>query len=629
MFKKILAGVVTAVLSLGVVALVAGPASAHHNTINPKVTCATDGRYLVTWSVSNSESGKTEVITVSSNPDVVAVGTTFGFLETKTFVQYVTEPQNLKLDLTGFWDGDTSTTSDDVYTANSGQFGKDSFPTGCLTVTPSATPQPSVCDGPNHYTDPTYTIVDVTGIKYTVGGVPTAPGVYPATNGAPAVHIEASVTDNKYKLIGTAVWDFTFTVPTPVCTVDVDPVTPDFKQQVCTAPGEHSLAQYFIPTKTGIIYSVKIDGGAEETPTPGWHDLANGTVTVQIIARGDTANYYVLKGGTQTYDYTVNDAGKCLHEVTPKTPTVSTQLCDVENAPGVVPPTTYTLDYVEHVVYQVSIDGVNYSPVTISGNTTFTVSPGTHIYVKADVDDATKYQSSPFFYDHQFVDPGDCKGEVTPVTPSATDQFCDDGDLSSTLVQGTITIFPAANIEYFLDGVLIEPGTHDIEPGDHTVTVQYDHGKFNLATGIVLPFELYVSPGLCLPTEGLVEPAVASSQIGCFSNGSYTLSNDQADANAVIWTVNGSQVAEGKYTASGPGTVTITAAPNAPAWGFQDGIQTTWTVDFKKPSVCDIETLALTGQSPTGLLIAADLLVVAGLALFATRAARRGRSETA
>ncbi len=43
MFKKLLAGVITAVLSLGAVALIAGPASAHHNTIDVKVSCATDG----------------------------------------------------------------------------------------------------------------------------------------------------------------------------------------------------------------------------------------------------------------------------------------------------------------------------------------------------------------------------------------------------------------------------------------------------------------------------------------------------------------------------------------------------------------------------------------------------------
>jgi hypothetical protein len=52
-------------------------------------------------------------------------------------------------------------------------------------------------------------------------------------------------------------------------------------------------------------------------------------------------------------------------------------------------------------------------------------------------------------------------------------------------------------------------------------------------------------------------------------------------------------------------------------------------IDYHKPSVCHVSTLAYTGQSPTGLLIAADLLVVTGLAMFAMRAVRRGRSQTA
>ena len=106
MLKKLLAVLGTLALVLGLVALVAGPASAHNHTVS--ASCATDGTYKVDWAVTNSESNKTEVITVSSNPGVVAVGTSFAFSQTKHFTQTVTEPQNLQLDLTGFWDGDTT-----------------------------------------------------------------------------------------------------------------------------------------------------------------------------------------------------------------------------------------------------------------------------------------------------------------------------------------------------------------------------------------------------------------------------------------------------------------------------------------------------------------------------------------
>jgi hypothetical protein len=630
MFKKLLAGLVTAVLSLGVVALVAGPASAHHNTINAKVTCATDGTYKVTWSVTNSESNKTEVITASNMPNVVPVNTTtFGFNETKTFLQTVTEPQNLELVLTGFWDGDTSTSRDDVYSKNSGWFGKDSFPTGCLKVTPEATQSPSVCDGPNHFTDPTYTLKAVTGVVYTVDGSAKAAGTYPATNGT-TVAIVASASDPKYQITGTSSWTFTFTAPADgSCTVEVEPVTPDFKQQVCTAPGQHSLAQYFIPSKTGVIYSVKINGVENDVTVSGWYDVPDGVTAVQIIARGDTANFYTLKGGTKIYDYTVNPAGSCLTEVKPLEPKIVTGTCDVVNHPGVVPTQSYTLVFVPHVVYQVSTDGgASFTDAAITADTTVTVAPGAHLVVTARADDATKYQTKAFSFDYTFADPGDCKDIVTPVSPDPAHQFCDDSVSPRVLIPGTVTIFPAAHVEYFLDGQSILPGTYDVAPGDHEITASFDTSKYKLDPSVTLPFTFTINAGKCLPTHPLVTPATVSSQIGCFNSGSYTLKNDLGDPDAVIWTVNGSQVAAGKYSVGSATTVTITAAPNAPDYGFAAGAQTTWTVDFKKPTVCDTETLAMTGQSPTGLLVAADAFVVAGLAMFAMRAARRDRKLT-
>lgn len=646
MLKKILAGLVTAVLSLGAVALLAGPASAHHTTISAKVTCATDGSYKVTWSVQNSESGKTAVITASSLPAVVPVGTTLGFSETKQFVQTVTDPQTIELVLTAFWDGDTSTTRDDVYHQDSGKITKNSFPTGCIKVTPEATMSPSVCTGPNQYTDPTYTLKAVTGVVYTVNGSQKAAGTYPATNGT-TVNITADVSDPKYKIEGTSSWSFTFAAPSPACTQEVTPVKPSVTQQQCTGPGDHTLATFTIPAITGVLYSVKFDGGAEQSVAPGTHDIPDGVLSVQFIAKADAANYYSFTGD-QIVIYpaqAINPAGTCLQEVTPKKPSVSNDPCDVINAPGVVPPSTYTLYYVEHVVYEVSTDNVTFTPVSMSGDTTFTVAPGTHIFVRATVDDPSKFQAAPFAFDHQFVDRGDCKSIVTPVAPSWTNEYCDDSDplldagpgasasrpaasAVRTVLPGTVTIYPADNVQYYLDGVPIAPGTYTVSPGDHVVTISFDASKFKLADGVTLPFTGTVLPGECLPTHPLLTPLVVSSQMGCFTNGSYTLSNDLKDADAVIWTVNGSQVAQGKYTVATAGTVQITATPNAPDYGFAPGVQTSWTVDFKRPAVCDTETLAFTGQSPTGLLVAADAFVVAGLAMFAMRSARRDRKLT-
>ena len=626
MLKKLLAGVITAVLSLGAVALIAGPASAHHNDIDVKVSCATDGSYRVTWGVKNSEGDKTEIITASNLP--VALNASLGFGERKEFLQFVSTPQDLTLNITGTW-------SNGYSQPNSGSVSAASFPSGCIKVTAGATPSYSVCDGPNHFTDPSYSLTPVTGVQYTVNNaVKGAGGPFPVANGT-SVHIEASVTDPKYKLEGTTVWDFAFTEPTPACTVKVVPVKPVVTQAICSGPGTHDLAFYTITAVTGVLYYVKVDGGAEQPIGGGKHNIPDGTKTIQVIAKGDTANYYVIDGDPVLYDVvTINTPGLCLKEVLPKEPKAVNDPCA---APGAIPATTYTLYYVEHLIYMVSVNDGAPVDVILTQDTTYNVSPrDARIHVTARVDDPTKYEIKPWAWEMVYFDFGDCKTKLVPLKPLATDQFCqEDGPLApagKTAVslptkvqqQGTITILATpVGIQYYLDGAPVAAGVYTVAPGLHEVTATVlDGATTKLDSAIVLPFKFDIKPGICQP-DFLVVPAATSSQIGCFSSGSYTLANNLNDPNAIIWTVNGTQVAPGKYTASNSSTVTIVAAANAPDYGLVPGSQTTWTVNFKKPTVCDLETLALTGQSPTGLLIAADLLVVAGLALFAVRAMRR------
>jgi hypothetical protein len=563
------------------------------------------------------------------------VNTNLGFGEQKFFPQNVSEPQDLSLTIKGYWE------STNVYSTDNGFLSKSSFPTGCIKVQAVATPYPSVCDGPNHFTDPSYSLTAVTGVAYTVNGTPQGAGSYPATNGT-SVHIEASVTDPKYELTGQTSWDFTFTEPSPACTVKVVPVKPVLTQAACTGPGEHDSAYYTVTAVTGVLYYVKVDGGAEQPLAPGKYVIPDGTSTVQVIAKGDADNYYVIENGPIVYDVdTLVPAGLCLTLLIPLEPDPVNDECDAL-APGVVPPTTYTLFYVAHVIYEVSVNDGAPQDVILTQNTTFNVVPrDARIHVTARVDDPTKYTMAPWSWTMVFWDPGDCKTKLVPLEPLATDQFCEDdaplapeGGTSLTIMaakvqhQGTITI-PAtpAGVQYFLDGAPVGAGVYTVDPGIHKVTADVlDPATTKLDPSIVLPFTFDIQPGLCAPDK-LVVPAASSNQVGCFSAGSYTLSNNLKDPNAIIWTVNGTQVAPGKYTVTNSGTVTIVAAANTPDYGLEPGAQTTWTVDFKKPTVCDLETLALTGQSPTGLLIVADLFVVTGLALFAVRAMRR-RPET-
>lgn len=642
MLKKILAGLTAAVLSLGVVALVAGPASAHHNTISASpVSCTTAG-YTVTWSVTNSESGKTEEIKESSDPSLVPVGTVFAQSETKTFVQTFTSPRDVTLTLKGFWaDGS-------VYTSNAGSIAAAQFPTGCLEATPTVSKVQPVCDSvTGTYTDPSYTLGGV-GVAWFINGNPTASGTYTVKVGVP-IRAEAKAVDPRYKLVGTTAYDYTFQDPAGPCTKKVVPVEPKITQQACTAvPGDHSPATYTLPAVTGILYSVKLDGGAERTVAAGTYTIADGVKTIQVIARGDAANNYEIEGGSKVFDVvTLNAVGECLVDTGVIKPEFDDAVC-LASAPGEVPPSTYTLFYVEHVIYQVSTNGGAAVDRVITEDTTFTAEPGDTITVTIRADDPTKYQTPAYNESHTFTDPGDCKLQVTPVTPTVTNQYCDDSLLSDggadataaaatvgtgallaapVTVSGTIVIPVTPNVTYYIDGVVAPAGPNTVANGDHIITVSYDTGKFVLDPAVTVPFTVTIAAGECLPTEPLVTPAAASKALSCFSNGSYTLANDLNDPAAVLWTVNGKPASAGTYTVTGNSSVTIAAAPNAPAYGFGAGAQTSWTFGFTKPAGCDLETLALTGQSPMGLLVLADAFVVGGLSLFGLRALRRNRSR--
>ena len=130
-----------------------------------------------------------------------------------------------------------------------------------------------------------------------------------------------------------------------------------------------------------------------------------------------------------------------------------------------------------------------------------------------------------------------------------------------------------------------------------------------------------------LITHPLVDPSAVQVQLGCFTNGSYTLSNDLSDAAALIWTVNGSTVSQGTYKVGAPGTFVVHAATSGPSYGLEAGAITDWTFHFVRPTSCDLTTLALTGSTPTGWIVFGYLLLVSGIALVAVRFARRREGQ--
>ena len=49
----------------------------------------------------------------------------------------------------------------------------------------------------------------------------------------------------------------------------------------------------------------------------------------------------------------------------------------------------------------------------------------------------TKYETPGFDFDKVYGNPGDCKGEVTPVQPAGEAQFCDDTDPKNPRLSST------------------------------------------------------------------------------------------------------------------------------------------------------------------------------------------------
>ncbi|HNP14891.1 MAG TPA: hypothetical protein PKI99_00310 [Terrimesophilobacter sp.] len=165
MRSKFIAVLSAIAIALGMVAFTATSASAHHNTINATVSCNTPtGQWNVVWSVTNSESDKTETITSSNHTDIVPVGTELGKGETKTFTQTLSAPTDITLTLKAKW-------SNDYVNENSGTLSKSAFKGDCTppltTVSANATAVNEVCTN-GAVTKGYIQVLISTGVSYTI-----------------------------------------------------------------------------------------------------------------------------------------------------------------------------------------------------------------------------------------------------------------------------------------------------------------------------------------------------------------------------------------------------------------------------------------------------------------------------
>lgn len=430
----------------------------------------------------------------------------------------------------------------------------------------------------------------------------------------------------------TTTWTFTFSSPGD-CHVDVTPAAVVSNPATCTAPGVSSDNGFTITATPGVIYHVSTDN----TPlAAGFHSLGSGASSIEIVATAEA--HYVLTG-TVDWTFTFVAATDCLVPVPAGDPVFVDGGCDVSGNAVVG---TYTVLEADHVHYVASVNGGAPTPLVVDVKNP--AQPGDSVVITPIVD--AGYVITPAILtehlSHVFATPGLCKADF--IKPAATSQSCivtgGDGQLDSEVVKAAVThtltdafitipsLADSPHVTYFIDNVIAAPGKHVLKPGTYVVSAVANTGYF--LQGYNGPWtEVLTSAEPCsdLITHPLVSPLASQHQLGCFANGSYTLSNSINDAAALTWTVNGSIVSPGTYSVNSAGTVTVHAAANGPAYGLENGAITDWTFHFVRPTSCDLTTLALTGSTPTGWIVFGYLLLISGLTLVAVRFARRREGQ--
>jgi hypothetical protein len=546
-----------------------------------------------------------------------------------------------------------------------------------MTVTPTApTPQYTSCKAaPGQSTDNGYTIPTTVGVTYQVKNgaswTDLTPGFHNLGTGASSVEIRA-VPLAHYTLSGITDWTFTFAAAKD-CLVTVVP-SASSAQAICDDdhPGQQTPGTYTLASVTGVIYSVKINNGSFAVTAAGTYPANPGDI-VTVTATGDTANGYRVDGAP-SWTFPFASAGACLVTVPVGDPVFLDGACDAAH-PGTAPTVgTYEVLVATHVHYEAKVNSAGYVP--IDAGTIYNAQPGDVVVIKVIAD--TGYVVTPAIANekltHTFATPGDCLVKADFVKPAATSQSCvvtgtDPGALTTdavggtstsalsirsldgsavaatltaavtpsvksvvthTLIQAFITIPATPHVQYFINDVLqTKAGDVTLPPGTYKVSAAAETGYF--LQGYNGPWtEVLTSATPCgdLITHPLVFPLAAPVPMGCFSDGSFTLSNSINDAAALTWTVNGSVVSQGTFRVGTASTVVVHAVANGPAFGLEFGATTDWTFRFDRPTSCDLTTLALTGSTPTGWIIFGYAMLVSGLALVALRFARR-RDEQA
>ena len=499
MLKKLLAAVGAVALVLGLVALVAGPASAHTPVVT--ASCTTLNVSLTNYQPETNVTNPNHVTVWTDGTKVDDKAFTGSFTGTYAFtLPQATHSYEVKVFA---WDDPSGTKGWSV--------DKTGTVTNCtqsVSVVTAPTQYNPYCTGAGVVSGGGYTIpTKETGITFQVGGKNVAAGPHDLAAGA-SVTIDA-VADTGYTVTGTHSWTFTLTNPdASKCLV---PAAPTLDSSACstTTAGSHTTGHYTIPaTTSGVRYTL-----GDGTPLTGGtsYDVTAFPSTVEIVAV--LATGYSVPSGTQlTWTFHYDSPGSCFFTAIVVQPTVTQAHCDTTQ-PGVTTGGSYTLNAVTGLDYRVTLNG---STTTVKGGGTFSTTPGDVVDVVAIAESGYQLSGAITGFPVTFTAAATCLVPVISAPPTYIDPVCDAHHLGAQ-TQGSYTLVATEHISYQVSVnkgayVSVAAGSHDASPGDVVVIkVVPDTGYVvePVPAADTLTFT-FTSPGDCLTTVSAVRPAVTS-----------------------------------------------------------------------------------------------------------------------
>ncbi len=468
------------------------------------------------------------------------------------------------------------------------------------------------CDANGDPVGATLTATTTTpGLTYTIrGGARLDPGI--PVGVATGTHIVDVTTATGVRNTGLA--SFTITIDGLDCNRAEEPRLTPGECSILTGP---SSAFVRIPTTTpGLVYSI----GGQDHAAGAEVDLPVGPYKVDVRAIPGVKNT-----GPAFFTGTVAPVD-CEQEeyVEPK---VTPQTCDRVIGGTTSGSLLFTLN--PDMAY--FLDGVEVTTASVTtprtGAHTIEVVPAAGHYIKGGVDTFTVTVPPALGCDNVYT---------TPLDPFAAPEVC---DLQSTgKLDGSITVVHVAGIQWYI-GTKAD-GSDKVAVGDPStagnVTYAYPAGSYVVfaeskdPTISIKPghtaFPLTVDYPSQLCTLGYFDPSASATPAVCTAagDGRGTITVDLMPG--VTYAFQGGPTITTAQTKVAPGTYTVVATPDDPRSALS---QDTWLLTVAAPAVllCDLETLALTGQSSTGVGILAILLLQAGLVLVAAQFVRMRRAR--